>query len=900
MKKLFVAVLAIAGLVACNNEETVLVKGNAPIAFDSFVENATRANDPSTTTASLDAFDVWAYMDELAGTVFVGEDVTKRNGEWSYQNTQYWVPGHNYFFTAIAPMNSANWSYNQVEETIEFTNVDGSEDLLFERVDVKDVVSEQPAVDLAFEHLLSKVKFTFVNGFLTDNAFVKVEAVKMVAPRTGVYDIMSNSWTVAGSETYEFGDVAKLGMAEKAAAAEERLTIPAAADYTVTFVATLYMGEVPAIEDHTFTVDVKNVLLEKGKAYNFVAEVNPDSFELNAIEFNVVEVNEWVTAEDDVNGHIAEAELLAAAQLGGKVVLTQDLNLTKPVVVEGNLVVDLNGKNITAPVFAEANGVVGEGDTDSYVFWVKNGGKLTINGAGAVAAQAAKYSMAVWAQGGEVVINGGDYTNAGEGSDLIYASAAGKVTIYGGNFKACEKQAGTDGTNEAYSVLNLKDNSNSSIVVYGGSFYKFNPANNKSENPAVNFVAGGYKAVAEGDWFKVVVNAAEPVAAGATAELTDDAVVASKFFVEGTLNGNNHTLYTAATPVDNGMIRPKGNATVKNLTIDGGNKSYFDAAGKEYSLRAIYINDGGVYNFEGIKTKGTGYAFNVNTKQPVELTFVNSELEGWASYGESTTATFNNVKFSKGINNTFRPYGNTVLTDCEFNDMVIDLQCLGEGKSVRFENCGITRDDLSGVKGHWYVCEEEAGVITVYATAQVTLEANQTQTLTINKHTVLNLNGKSIITDSDAIVVENGATLIINGNGDVKASVNGDTSANALWVKHGNVVINGGSYYVGADKDQRNDCIYIGSAAQKDNAANLVSKVIINAGSFEAAKYELGQYWVLNVRDEFYPLSTFVVRGGSYKNFNPAANKSETEDYTTNFVDAGYTVVKNDNWYIVK
>ncbi|MBR5196982.1 MAG: fimbrillin family protein [Alistipes sp.] len=888
MKKLFVAVLAIAGLVACNNEETVLVKGNAPIAFDSFVENATRANDPSTTTASLDAFDVWAYMDELAGTVFVGEDVTKRNGEWSYQNTQYWVPGHDYYFTAIAPMNSENWSYNQVEKTIEFTNVDGSEDLLFESVVAEDVTSEQSAVNLAFEHLLSKVKFTFVNGFLTDNAFVKVEAVKMVAPNTGVYDIASESWTVAGSETYSFGDVAKLGMAEKAAAAEERLTIPAAADYTVTFKATLYMGEVEAMSQE-FEVAVKNVLLEKGKAYNFVAEVNPDSFKLKAIEFDVVTVNEWVTAENDAN--VEEAELLAAAQLGGEVVLTRDLVLSKPVAVKGNLVVDLNGKTISI----DREGV----ETQDYVFLVYEGGKLTINGEGNVNAGEANTSVAVWAYGGDVVLNGGYYTNAGEGCDLIYADKGSVVTIYGGTFKACEKQPGVAGTQERYSALNLKDNTSSSIVVYGGSFYQFNPANNTSEGANTNFVAGGYKAVANGDWFDVVVNAAESVAADATAELTDDAVVASKFFVEGTLNGNGKTLYTAATPVDNGMIRPKGTATVNNLTIDGGNKSYFDAAGEEYTLRAIYINDGGEYNFDHITTKGTGYAINVNTKQPVELTVKNSNLEGWTSYGASTTATFENVTFSKGIYNTFRPYGNTVLTNCEFNDMVIDLQLLAEGKSVRFENCGITRDDLSGVKGHWYVCEEEDDVITVYATAQVTLEADSTETLTINKHTVLNLNGKNINTNSDAIVVENGATLIINGNGNVKASVNGDSSANALWVKHGNVVINGGSYFVGADNEDRNDCIYIGSAAQKDNAANLVSKVIINGGSFESAKFEAGQYWVLNLRDEFYRAgSTFVVRGGSYKNFDPSNNVSENP--ATNFVDAGYTVVKNDNWYIVK
>ena len=75
MKKLFVAVLAIAGVVACSNEELVRVQDPAQIAFDgSFVE--TRANealDPSTTTASIKEFSVWGYMDEPEGKVFVEE-----------------------------------------------------------------------------------------------------------------------------------------------------------------------------------------------------------------------------------------------------------------------------------------------------------------------------------------------------------------------------------------------------------------------------------------------------------------------------------------------------------------------------------------------------------------------------------------------------------------------------------------------------------------------------------------------------------------------------------------------------------------------------------------------------------------------------------------------------------
>ena len=190
---------------------------------------------------------------------------------------------------------------------------------------------------------------------------------------------------------------------------------------------------------------------------------------------------------------------------GGYVVLDEDINLMNTVELSGvNSVVELDDITIQGGTFAEKNGVITNGNTDSYVFWVKENSNLVINGSGIVKAQPAKYSMAVWAQGGTVTINGGTYINAGEGSDLIYASKGGKIYIYGGEFMPCKKQNGVSGTNEQYSALNIKDADRniSEIKVYGGKFYGFNPANNTSEGVNTNFVADGYKSVevATGVW----------------------------------------------------------------------------------------------------------------------------------------------------------------------------------------------------------------------------------------------------------------------------------------------------------------------------------------------------------------------------------------------------------------
>lgn len=193
----------------------------------------------------------------------------------------------------------------------------------------------------------------------------------------------------------------------------------------------------------------------------------------------------------DFKNHIKE---------GGEIVMVTSINLDKePAIINSEMFIDLNNNTITGGLFAESNGDVSEGNSDSYVFWVKKGGELIIDGDGVIKTQSAKYAMAVWAQGGTVIINGGKFYNEGEGSDLIYASAGGKVYIYGGEFYPNKKQEGVDGTANLYSALNIKDadykSGASEIVVYGGKFYGFNPANNLSEGPNTNFVAKGYKSI---------------------------------------------------------------------------------------------------------------------------------------------------------------------------------------------------------------------------------------------------------------------------------------------------------------------------------------------------------------------------------------------------------------------
>ena len=157
--------------------------------------------------------------------------------------------------------------------------------------------------------------------------------------------------------------------------------------------------------------------------------------------------------------------------------LEEDLVLTKGVTIDTNITIELNGHNISAPTDE-----IGDG-----VFYVVENGKLTINGEGTInGVNATEYAMAIWVNGGEVVINGGTYTNveAGEDTqyDLIYVKNGGKITINGGTFISQTPKW----------TLNNHDRSGGEIIVKGGSFFGYNPSCSETENPIANFVADGY------------------------------------------------------------------------------------------------------------------------------------------------------------------------------------------------------------------------------------------------------------------------------------------------------------------------------------------------------------------------------------------------------------------------
>ena len=360
MKKILLSAFAIFAMMACNNEEPVRLQEQSLITFeDSFVEAKTRAaEDPSITTGTIDAFDVWGFINQPSGVVFDAERVTKsEDGGWGYTNLQYWMPDKFYYFHAVAPVDDANIVVDKTNMdtkglgTISFTNVDGTTDLIYASKHVptgSDVINNPPApVELKFMHLLSKIKFTFTNGF-PKNTSLEVTDIQITdAPAKGSVAVNMEredfKWTLVQGETTEldFGDVnGAVASGESKDCAYERLTIPADAtrNYEITFTLKLFYGDqlagkndkVVTLEDQEFAI---------GKNYNITATINHENFyeeALKPIEFTVEEVEDWIPG--DVNGNIHDSESTNPEQPEQP---AEPEALAKPVVtsaVEGNVV----------------------------------------------------------------------------------------------------------------------------------------------------------------------------------------------------------------------------------------------------------------------------------------------------------------------------------------------------------------------------------------------------------------------------------------------------------------------------------------------------------------------------------------------------------------------------------
>ena len=517
---------AVAALAACTSEQTIVVPQNEAIGFDTFVDNSTRATD--ITTDNIANFGVYGTVTKgnNSALIFKNTEVTKSGDAFVYSPAQYWIAAAEYDFLAFAPYTNAKWTYapeGQLAQngTFSFDNyaAEANQDVVYayqtKTTDNELDASNTQAVEFTFKHILSKVAFSFTNTFTDGNTTLSVYNVKINnTAKTGtmaIADGVDAAWVGVDDLVVPFGAQAADATAALANGAELKLAhhyvIPAQRAYNITFDVDLYQAGVYLA---TYNHEI-NSAIDFAKNGNYVLSVklapetiDPDN-ELYPIEFTVNEVEDWrdngsVALTEPVEVATADA-LKAAIEAGENVKLTADIALAESVLVKDvTSVIDLNGFDLVAA------------STDAIVV---EGANLTINGNGDVKAATDDKSSAnaLWVKYGNVVINGGNYyvgADNADRNDCIYLGAAslandaanhpGTITINGGTFEAKVE------ANNQYWVLNVNDKfyaAGSDIVVYGGSFKNFNPANNLSEGANTSFVAPGKTVEQNGDWYIV-------------------------------------------------------------------------------------------------------------------------------------------------------------------------------------------------------------------------------------------------------------------------------------------------------------------------------------------------------------------------------------------------------------
>ena len=304
MKKLFISMLAVAALASCSQEDVIVADKGDLIGFNSFVENATRADDPSYSANDIESFKVWGTVNDV--NIYNGAVVTKGEKDygdvWECEgNQQYWISGADYVFAGIVDGDKAGVStttaVNGLPTTIEYT-ADGATDLLCQTI-VRKAYTGSDIVAFNFTHLLSKVNFTVNNestGAL-DYIFVARD-ITFTGATKGTYTISyptANGQLVAGNWNITKTDVKTLSPltvnADDATSAElgtEVLFIPGS--YAVDFAVDVYYQEVTdAKKVTTMEYAGSTQSLEANKAYNFVVNVSLG----NPIQFTVEKQPTW-------------------------------------------------------------------------------------------------------------------------------------------------------------------------------------------------------------------------------------------------------------------------------------------------------------------------------------------------------------------------------------------------------------------------------------------------------------------------------------------------------------------------------------------------------------------------------------------------------------------------------
>ena len=251
-------------------------------------------------------------------------------------------------------------------------------------------------------------------------------------------------------------------------------------------------------------------------------------------------------------------DAINAAKAGDTVTLTEDVDVQKPLVVNKKLTLDLAGHKLynTNDLWT---------DTDWSLIEVAGEGDLTITGDGVMDAKENDCYAIDVVRGANLTIENGTFIG---NIHAVYV-LEGTAVVKGGKFSV--QQTYPD-TNKAYGfTLNCYDdnreNGTAKIYVTGGTYYKFDPADNWAEGEHNNFCVKGYTTTQDGDYYTVNPKTYENVDTDVkpdenTEEKTDTTEVGKPVDLDVTVTGDEADVYNIAKLSLN-FSNPKAVETVK-------------------------------------------------------------------------------------------------------------------------------------------------------------------------------------------------------------------------------------------------------------------------------------------------------------------------------------------------
>ena len=684
-KYIFAAALAVLAL-GCNKEQ-VAVDGTpdgeeVAVTFAAELPGTiTKAIGDGLTAKNLSVA-VYDDASNAAGTHIVALDKTAVFDALHTTVEYSLVKGKTYHFIFWAQAEGAPYTFNPETKkvAIDYTGAanDESRDAFYA---VKTLKVTGPATEPVQLHR----PFAQVNFGTSDSAAATDAGVTPTASLFTATDAASSFDVFAGEGT----DPVRISFTEATLPAE-RLTLKDGTSYTYlamnyfipagklneTHVSNLSATFKGASDD--VVISVPSAKVQANYRTNIVGNLLTDQVVFNV---EIVPAFEDETTIDIENITTA-ADLRTALANGHSAKLAADITIDETISVPAgkDVILDLNGHEInnTEDLWNETTG-------DWSLVSVR-GGSLTIKGDGILKAKENDCFAVDVQDGGHVIIEDGEYIS---NVHAVYVWV-GTAEIRGGKYSVQQKFQDPAKADEF--VLNCYDahyrNGTAKIIVTGGEFVKFNPADCWAEGAHTNFLAPGYKTTKIGENYFVTKADVTPVANKAG---FDDAVTAGS--ADQPMTVELHPNVTVE--LENGIAN-EGTKS-RNLTVVGDGTQTFDVITKAISA------EGGTLNYQ----RGSSFTFKNLTVQAGEgnfdgivcdaLTYENCTIKGKLTlYGK---ATFINCVFENTMANQYSiwTWGGTDVTfeDCTFNTNGKAILLYGQATATKPTNLTVSNCEFN-------------------------------------------------------------------------------------------------------------------------------------------------------------------------------------------------------------